>query len=308
MATGHKVAALSEDTVTVTSGSTVTLHVFARTPDGDLIDFQRPSGGAWQAVNVSAATGQKIQGPPMFFKDTTTEPDIELAVAASSPVPAGSPGKLLLFHRDTGGSWTVEDVSASTGITYGGFLRTTIDGSPVAGRLLVLAADGHLWQLRRTAPSTPSSWTTVDISAAIGEPFTLRSERTIYGMPTFPTVPASESHFMGIGPDSHLVEFWVDAQAVWRAEDLSDTTSQPVFEHIGWWSTASGNPTRYRRIILGIGPDGHLVFIWGDPGTRHWEAFDASADIGRDLLTGGHLNAWVGTLGDDNHLVAIGKD
>jgi hypothetical protein len=230
-------------------------------------------------------------------------------VGASPPVPAGSPGKLLLFHCGTGGSWTVEDVSASTGITYGGFIDTTPDESTIAGRLLVLDANGYLWQLQRNTASAPSSWTATNISAAIGEQFVVKpDEQTVSGLPAHPGAPASEAHFVAIGPDSHLVEFWVGAQGVWRKEDLSDTTSQPVFQHFARPSASSGSSSQYRQTIMGLSPSGHFVMIWGDPGDRDWKAFDASAALGPALLTGWRLSTWVGNSGNDYHLVGIEKD
>ncbi len=280
MATGHKVAALSEDTVAVMSGSAVTLHFFGRTPAGDLIDFQRPSGGAWLAVNVSAATGLKIQGAPMFFSDDTLTPSPML----TWPPPASAGG--LPYQA------APVPLHQQGGVERGGRLGR------YRHQLWRIRDEHHEGQRDREPPPCKSrQWPPVGAAREARRrcpplrrpPTSPRSsvrhftwlceEHTVFTMPTHPAVPATETHFMGINTGRHLVEFWADAQGTWRKEDLSDTVSQPVIQQHRLVVHLSP-PSDTQRNNMGMSPDGHLVIVWGDPGTRAWEAFDASAAMG----------------------------
>lgn len=123
-------------------------------------------------------------------------------------------------------------------------------------------------------------------------------------MPEFPTVPQDEVHFVGIDQTKHLIEIWTGADGGWMTEDLSETISHEVFSLLNWWSTSSGSPSvHYRRHLVAVAPDGDVLVIWGDPAKRDWRVYNASDTLGFGVQQ--QAATWVGSLGNDNHLIAI---
>jgi hypothetical protein len=200
-----------------------------------------------------------------------------------------------------------------SGVTYGGYVRSTAKVGPLAGRLLLLDAEEHLWQVQRAAPSLFSSWKTTDLSPALRWAMldhTVR-EQTILDVPTSPLTSAYETHFSAICVNAHLLDFWCDAQGVWQKEDLSEVLSQPICQQLGWFLTTSrgtGGSTNDLLVGMGASTGGRVLFTWCDPVLRNWEVFDLSAGVGREVLTGWHTASWADETLPNTHLVAVEED
>jgi len=149
--------------------------VVGTSSSGDLLHFWLKEGGSWKSENVSQIAGRKIKGEASFNWDA----DAGLGTAV---IAAGPNNEFLVFHHAGPGSWSVEDVTAATatgtssGITLGGWLSWCI--GEISARIRIHPNSRTGRRARRERPflaaganSSASPWTTVDVSAIIGQTF-----------------------------------------------------------------------------------------------------------------------------------------
>jgi hypothetical protein len=88
------------------------LSVFARATNGDLVSYERTSGGSWSMLNESVATSGHptiASSPAAVVLDPNRYAGTNLIVLARSPI-----GQLISFNRLTSGSWTPYNITANS--------------------------------------------------------------------------------------------------------------------------------------------------------------------------------------------------
>ena len=266
-----------------------TLHALGTDPAGHLVHFWLPSGGSWHSEDVSEliATSSssshspnmgRIEGAACLISDTA-------AAGSMTAAAIDADSDLLLFHLLADGTWTVEDVTAATGVTCGGWFSwwTWSDEPAHLNPLAVLDKRGHFQLLERARSS--AEWTVTDVSALLGQTFKTETRGdSILEMDTPPqVVPAKEAHFAGVNQDSDLVHFWRDGKGAWHAEDLSIKAGRKIQHPVNHYFTndqQNGKVVNARDFLSAIDQQGHLVVFWDDTIKRNWQSFDATQKTG----------------------------
>ncbi len=131
-------------------------RIAARAPAGDLLVFvEDPIEGGWRVENVSAATKVRIAAGPVHWISA------DAATALAAPDPAGH---VRVFRRSGSGPWSVEDVTAATGIGTPHRLAAWTTPLPGGATLEHLAAPTAADLLHVFSWQKGGEWTAVDVS------------------------------------------------------------------------------------------------------------------------------------------------
>lgn len=127
-------------------------------PNGDLVIFYTDRiERVWTVLNVTTVTGQRVGGLATYWVVPAGSAWWEHLAAP------GTNGHVYVFHKPTGGTWAVVDVTDATGktITQSPCSWTSPRGGALVENLAAPAWDGHL----HTFSFSPAAqWTTADVS------------------------------------------------------------------------------------------------------------------------------------------------
>ena len=171
-------------------------HLAGMSPSGDLLVFVWSPAHDWQAINVSAKTGEKIAGPLTSWQTPNGPLNVE-HLAGMSPS-----GDLLVFVWSPAHDWQAINISARTrapiasSVTSWQFHDGTLEIENLAGRNLA----GDLLVFR-WSPET--DWQLFDVSDMTGEPI----ESSLTSWQT-PDGPYNVEHLAGYNQNRDLIVFF----------------------------------------------------------------------------------------------------
>jgi len=260
-------------------------HLAGRNPSGDLLVFYWSQSEDWQVVNVSALTGQKIDGPVTSWIASDSSGPVE-HLAGRSPS-----GDLLVFYWSPLDNWQVVNVTALTGQKVAGPMTSWL-AEDSGGTVEHVAGASPTGDLLVFHWSQTQNWQVVNVTALTGEKVAgpVTSWTAKGGNETF-------EHVAGAGPDSKLRVFYYAPSIDWRVADL---------EQIAGGRVAPGAPTSWQltdgsqeiEALAVRGASGALLHYWWSK-SRDWLQIDLSDITGHPIAgdpTSWQVNTWNTTV------------
>lgn len=239
----------------------------APSPQGDLLVFSWHSSHDWEAENVSASTGKRIQGAVASWVTPKGDDHIEYLTAR------GTDDHLLVFYRPTNGRWGVVDLSAQTGQPVGGAAHAWTGGAGVGRRenVAVPSPRGDLLLFSRT-PLT--SWVATNITNA--------TRQRIDSRPVGWIEPMLESNRIAArSPSGDLLVFWENPiENRWAVTNVSGITGRRVAGGSTSWLTEVGGG--WVEHLAAPGPNDELLSFYKVTGDS-WKAVDVTALTGKQV-------------------------
>jgi len=177
--------------------------------NGDLLVFAWRSETDWRALNVSALTGTKIQGPVSAWVTQAGDVQVEHVAARATN------NDVLVFHRAAGGSWQVVNVTGLTGQKIGGPATSwqTESGGTWYEHLAVLGPNQHVYAFHKAAGS---GWQVRDVTGITGR--TVTHPLTSW---VSPDGAAQVEHLAAPSWDGRLYVFNWESDHDWELTDVS---------------------------------------------------------------------------------------
>jgi hypothetical protein len=253
-------------------------HLAGINPAGEVIVFVWSPAHDWQAVNVTAKTGQRLAaGSALTSWQTPNGPLNVEHLAGVSPA-----GEVIVFVWSPAHDWQAVDVTAKTGQrittaltswqTPNGPLNVEhLAGVNPAGEVIVF-----VW-------SPAHDWQAVDVTAKTGQ----QSMTALTSWQT-PNGPFNVEHLAGVSPAGHVIVFLWSSAHDWQAVDVTAKTGQPCSTALTSWQTPNG-PYNVEH-LAGVSPAGDVVVFWWSP-AHDWQTLDVSRIAGGDRV-GLALTSW----------------
>lgn len=140
-------------------------HLAAMSPTGDLLVFWHESlkEEEWQVVDVTAKTGRKIAGPPVYWR-------VQAQTVTYDHLAAMAPdGSLLVFWWTAESGWNVVDVTQKTGQKVAGYLTGYVTWQDPQAPLEHVAATSPSGDLLLFTFGGGQDWRVTNVSAATGK-------------------------------------------------------------------------------------------------------------------------------------------
>ena len=258
-------------------------HLAGVDASGDLFVFFWSPRADWQAVNVSAISGQKLAGPVTSWQT----PDGPYTVEHLAGVDAS--GDLFVFFWSPRADWQAVNVSAISGQKLAGPVTSwqTPDGPYTVEHLAGVDASGDLfvffWSPR-------ADWQAVNVSAISGQKLAgpVTSWQT-------PDGPYTVEHLAGVDASGDLFVFFWSPRADWQAVNVSAISGQKLAGPVTSWQTPDGPYTVEH--LAGVDASGDLfVFFWSP--RADWQAVNVTAISGQKLA--GPVTSWQRSAGELN--------
>ncbi|HEX3532212.1 MAG TPA: hypothetical protein VH988_34560 [Thermoanaerobaculia bacterium] len=259
---------------------------------GHVIVLYSSERADWQVVDVTAKTGQVIQGPLTSWQTPNGPFNVE-HLAGVTPA-----GDVIVFVWSPAHDWQAINVSQKTGNRLQNGLALTSwqtpNGPLNVEHLAGVDAAGHVivfyW-------SPAHDWQSVDVTAKTGQQSTtaLTSWQT-------PNGPLNVEHLAGVNPAGHVIVFYWSSAHDWQAVDVTAKTGQQSKTALTSWQTPNG-PFNVEH-LAGVNPAGHvIVFYWSS--AHDWQTVDVTAKTGR--TSNGALTSWQTPNGPFNveHLAGV---
>jgi len=259
-ATGRKVSGPVSAWVTPFGGQHVE-HLAARATNDDLLVFYRQTGGAWQVVNITAITGQKVGGPATSW---TLEGGPEVIERLAAPA---SNGDLLLFTYQPSTNWQVTNLTQITGQKVGGpAIDWIAPGGPRAENLAAQAPNGDL-VIFSTEP-IEGGWYVTNVTSITGQKVSgpATNWQTQSGSTWY-------EHLAAPGPNQHLYAFHKPTGGSWQVRDVTNITGQTITHTPTSWVTPNG-PVLVEHLAAPSW-DGRLYLFYWEPG-HDWKMVNVS--------------------------------
>jgi M6 family metalloprotease-like protein len=236
-------------------------HLAAVTAANELYVFWWSPQHDWQAVNVTAKTGQRVLGGLTAWQTPNGPFNVE-HLAGRSP-----DGRLIVFWWSPAHDWQAVDVTAKTG--------RKIAGAPVSwqtpnGPMIVehLAARGPQDELLTFWWSPARDWQVIDVTARTGrkaahDPTAWLSRNG----------PMLVEHLAAASPDGTLSVFWWSPAHDWQALDVSRIAGGSAAGRTVSWLAGDVEHVAVR------GANDQLFVYWWTPATN-WRLVDVTAITG----------------------------
>ncbi|MFQ5858339.1 MAG: DNRLRE domain-containing protein, partial [Anaerolineae bacterium] len=242
-------------------GSDHVEHLAARATNNDLLVFYRQTGGAWQVVNVTTLTGQKVGGPATSW---TLEGGPEVIERLAAPAPNGD---LLLFTYQPSTNWQVTNLSQITGQKVGGPATDWIAPSgPRAENLAAPATNGDL--VIFYSDPIEGGWHVTNVTSITGQ--------KVSGPATdWQTQSGSTwyEHLAAAGPNQHLYAFHKPTGGAWQVRDVTNITGKTITHPPTSWVTPNG-PVLVEHLAA-PNWDGRLYLFFWEP-SHDWKTVNVS--------------------------------
>ncbi len=242
-------------------GSQHVEHLAARATNDDLLVFYRQTGGAWQVVNVTTLTGQKVGGPATSW---TLEGGPEVIERLAAPA---SNGDLLLFTYQPSTNWQVTNLSQITGQKVGGPATDWIAPTgPRAENLAAPAPNGDLVIFH--SDPIEGGWHVTNVTSVTGQ-------RVSGPATNWQTQSGSTwyEHLAAPGPNQHLYAFHKATGGAWQVRDVTNITGQTITHTPTSWVTPNG-PVLVEHLAAPSW-DGRLYLFYWEP-SHDWKMVNVS--------------------------------
>jgi M6 family metalloprotease-like protein len=268
---------------------------------GNLLVFYWTPGSDWRVVNVSAITGQKVQGPVTSWQTPSGPYNIE-HLAGMSPH-----GDLLVFWWSPHHDWQVVNVTRIAGpkIKSSPCSWTTLSGPVLVEHLAAQGTDDSLlvfWW------SSAHDWQAVNVSNKTSRKVSGSSEVQISGPVTAwqtQDEPYNVEHLAGRGTDGSLLVFWWSPQSDWQCVDVSSITGEGIGGTPASYQLTDGS--EHVELLAAPSQNSTLLLHWWRP-SLDWQVLDLSAATGQTILS--NPEAWLTPDGPNliEHLAAQGPN
>lgn len=242
-------------------GSQHVEHLAARATNNDLLVFYRQTGGAWQVVNVTTLTGQKVGGPATSW---TLEGGPEVIERLAAPA---TNGDLLLFTYQPSTNWQVTNLTQITGQKVGGPATDWIAPTgPRAENLAAPATNGDL--VIFYSDPIEGGWHVTNVT-------TLTGQRVSGPATNWQTQSGSTwyEHLAAAGPNQHLYAFHKSTGGSWQVRDVTNITGKTITHPPTSWVTANG-PVLVEHLAA-PNWDGRLYLFFWEP-SHDWKTVNVS--------------------------------
>src|SRR5262245_32981567 len=243
------------------NGPLLVEHLAAVATNGDLIVFWWSPAHDWQAVNVSAKTGKRVNGAPVSWI-TPNGPLLVEHLAAR-----GQHNELLVFWWSPAHDWQVVDVTQKTGraIAHDPTAWLAHNGPLLVEHVGAASPDGTLsvfWW------SPAHDWQAINVSQIAGGSAAGRAVSW---------VPLDVEHVAVRGANNELFVYWWTPATNWQVVDVTAITGISVAEvSSAYQRTENGEMS---EILAAKGADDALLRFWWRP-SRDWQAQNLSHATG----------------------------
>lgn len=237
-------------------------HLATVNANNELLVFLWSPQHDWQAVNVSAKTGQKIVGGLTNWQ-THNGPFLVEHLAGHTPA-----GDLVVFWWSPQHDWQAVNVSAKTGKRVSTAATSWVTPDGVGGTVEHLAARGVARELLVFFWTPARDWQVVDVTAKTGK--TVAGEVASW---TSHNGPMLVEHLAGPAPDGSLEVFWWSPAHDWQAVNASAIAGGMVSGRPVSWMTGNVEHVAVR------GNNNRLFVYFWTPATN-WRLVDVTAITG----------------------------
>jgi M6 family metalloprotease-like protein len=237
-------------------------HLAAVNNNNEVYVFWWSPAHDWQAVNVSAKTGQKIVGRLTNWQ-THNGPFLVEHLAGRTPS-----GDLIVFWWSPAHDWQAVNVSAKTGKRISASATSWVTPDGVGGTVEHLAARGLNRELLVFYWTPSRDWQVVDVTQKTG--------KTVVGGVTSwlsSDGPLLVEHLAGAAPDGSLEVFWWSPAHDWQAVNASAIAGGSVSGMSVSWITGT-----VEHVAIS-GSDNRLFVYWWTP-TTNWRLVDVTSITG----------------------------
>ena len=237
-------------------------HLSAVNSKNEVYVFWWSPAHDWQAVNVSAKTGQTIVGRLTNWQ-TRNGPFLVEHLAGRTPS-----GDLIVFWWSPAHDWQAVNVSAKTGKRVSSAATSWVTPDGRGGTVEHLAARGLERELLVFYWTPASDWQSVNVTQKTGK--TVAGEVTSWISTDGPLLV---EHLAGAPPDGSLVIFWWSPAHDWQTIDASAIAGGTVSGRSVSWMTDNVEHVAIR------GNNNRLLVYWWTPATN-WRLVDVTAITG----------------------------
>lgn len=237
-------------------------HLASVNSQNELFVFSWSPQHNWQAVNVSAKTGQRIVGGLAVWT-TRNGPFLVEHLAGRTPA-----GDLIVFWWSPQHDWQAVNVSAKTGRRIASAATSWVTPDGVGGTVEHLAARGASGEVLVFYWTPARDWQVVDVTAKTGK--TVIGEVTSWISHNGPLLV---EHLAGPSPDGALEIFWWSPAHDWQVVSASAIAGGSVNGRPVSWITNHVEHVAVR------GTNNHLLVYWWTPATN-WRLVDVTTITG----------------------------
>lgn len=228
---------------------------------GDLHAFRKRTFFPWEQKNVSAQTGEQVDGAVTWWQEKKILHRKDFLGGVNSQ------GEVLVFKRDLLNNWSVKNITTETGKKANGPLTSWVTRN---GPYLVphLAGPNNNGELIVFWRKTSGNWGSVNVTAITGKHIDgpVTSWVTQNG-------PYTVEHLAGRGTAGELLVFWWSPQHDWQVVNVSRIACGKI----------EGMPADYRiteggervEMLASRGPDRRLLLHWWRPSTD-WQMLNVT--------------------------------
>ena len=235
-------------------------HLAAVDANNDVYVFWWSPAHNWQAVNVTAKTGQKIVGR---LTNWQTRSFFVEHLAGRTPL-----GDLIVFWWSPAHDWQAVNVSAKTGKRVSASATSWVTPDGEGGTVEHLAARGLARELLVFYWTPSRDWQVVDVTQKTGK--TVVEEVTSWLSSDGPLLV---EHLAGAAPDGSLEIFWWSPVHDWQAVNASAIAGGMVSGKSESWITGIVEHVAIR------GRDNRLLVYWWTS-MSNWRMVDVTAITG----------------------------
>jgi hypothetical protein len=250
-------------------------HLAFTDAGGHVVVLISSERGDWHVVDVTAVTGQTIQGPLTSWQTASGPYNVEHLAGINSA------GDVIVFWWSPAHDWQFTNVSTKTGQQINTPLTSwqTPNGPDIVEHLAGVNSSGDVivfWW------SPKHDWQSVNVSVATGQQ--VATALTNWQTPNGPFLV---EHLAGVSAAGRVLVFLWSPAHDWQAIDVTTITGQTIQGPLTSWQTPNG-PYNVEH-LAGISPSGHaLVFLWSP--VHDWQFVDVTAKTGQVMK--GPLVSW----------------
>ena len=276
LTTATGVRAASALTIWQTPNGPYTVEHLAFTdPTGHVIVLYSSERADWQVVDVTAKTGQAVQGPLTSWQTPNGPYNVEHLAGVNAA------GEVIVFWWSPAHDWQAVNVTAKTGQRVSTALTSwqTPNGPYNVEHLAGVNAAGEVivfWW------SSIHDWEAVNVSLKTGQ----RVSTALTSWQT-PNGPYNVEHLAGATAAGEVIVFVWSPAHDWQAIDVTAKTGQRSKGALTSWQTPNG-PYNVEH-LAGVDSAGEVIVFWWSP-AHDWQAIDVSGLTG--VRASGALASW----------------
>jgi hypothetical protein len=186
-------------------------------------------------------------------------------------------------------------------IAQGGALTSWVSGVDNLQHVAYIDTKGHVEELYVTIGAAGVTWASDDIGQAPTSAPNAQSGAITSWMSSSDNL----QHIAYVGSNGHIIELYMHpGQPPWNFDDIGQApTSAPNAQSgaITSWMSSSDN----LQHIAYVGPNGHIIELYMQPGQPPWSVDDPTATSGSPGAQRGALTSWMSVADNTQHVVYI---